>query len=917
MADQRPDPDELLEKIQQEQTRERRGKLKIFFGGCAGVGKTYAMLSAAQELRRQAVDVVVGIAETHGRSETEELLVGLEVLPRQHIDYEGRALTEFDLDNALKRNPSFILVDELAHTNLTGSRHPKRWQAVEELLAAGINVYTTLNVQHLESLNDVVGRITGIRVRETLPDRVFEQADEVTLVDLPADELLRRLKEGKVYLAPQIEQARKNFFRKGNLIALRELALRRTADRVDAQMREYRMDQSIPQVWQASDRLMVCVEPGNEAEQVVRGAARLASSLKADWLAVYVETPALQKLDAAQRDAILKTLRLAQDLGAETVTLSGVSIAQTLIAYARSRNVSRLVMGSPRRSLITRLIKPTVADELSSYAKDIDLYFIGRDIQSSSNERMQHKREATIGLAYQPAKISTPQGYIWAVAITSLTTIVAFFLTHRFDLSNVAMLYLLGVVLVSVRFGHGPGALSSLLGVLAFDFFFVAPILSFAVSDTQYILTFIVMLTVSLVISNLTSSLRYQARMATSREERIRAFYDLGKELTAALTFSQIIEISINHLSAVFQCKGVILLPDSHERIHVAGSDASNSVLTGNIDLDIAQWVYEHNEEAGLGTNTLPSSKAIYLPIKAPIRTRGVLAVVPEIPETIFLPEQRRFLDTFVSQIALAFERVHYVEVAQDALITMESERLRNSLLSAISHDLRTPLTAIVGIVSSLKERDHAQDPGQRLESIEALYEQALRMNSLVTNLLDMARLQTGKVQLNKQWQMLEEVIGSAIRTMQHALEHHHIEVRLPHDLPLLQFDAVLIERVLCNLLENAGKYTPAGSHVIVSAEKRGDEVWISLADNGPGLPAGMETQIFEKFTRGEKESAKPGVGLGLSICRAIVEAHDGKIWAGNLPTGGAIFTFSLPMGNPPAPPAAESQQSHTEFATP
>ncbi|ODT85745.1 MAG: two-component system sensor histidine kinase KdbD [Nitrosomonadales bacterium SCN 54-20] len=910
MINQRPDPDKLLEKIQQEQAKERRGRLKIFFGGCAGVGKTYAMLSAAQELRRQATDVTVGIAETHNRGETEKLLDGLEVLPRRHVVYQGHALTEFDLDGALKRNPALILVDELAHTNVPGSRHPKRWQDVEELLSSGISVYTTLNVQHLESLNDVVGRITGVRVRETLPDKVFEQADEVTLVDLPADELLRRLREGKVYLTPQIEQARKNFFRKGNLIALRELALRRTADRVDTQMREYRLDQAIPQVWQANNRLMVCVEPGNEAEQVVRGAALLASSLRADWLAVYVETPALQKLDAAQRSAILKTLRLAQDLGAETVTLSGVSIGQTLIAYARSRNVSRLVIGSPRRSLITRLLKPTVADELV-HATDIDLYFIGRSTQPPSSEASQRGREmAAVSTVSQAAKVFRRHGYMWAVAVTGLTTVLASFLVHRFDLSNVAMLYLLGVILVSARFGRGPGALSSLLGVLAFDFFFVSPVLSFSVSDTQYILTFIVMMTVSLVISNLTSSLRYQARVATYREERIRALYDLGKELAAALSPSQIIEISINHLAVVFQCKGVILLPDNHDRVKVMGSEGNGDLLE-SMDPSIAQWVYEHSEEAGLGTHTLPSSRAMYLPLKAPMRTRGILAMVPENPAAISLPEQRRLLDTFVSQIALAFERVHYVEVAQDALLTMESERLRNSLLSAISHDLRTPLTAITGIVSSLKEQEQDKGGERHPELIDALYEQSYRMNSLVTNLLDMARLHTGQLQLNKQWHMLEEVVGSAIRAMQYALKQHHVQVHLPSDLPLLQFDAVLMERVVCNLLENASKYTPAGSHIVISAEKRGDDVWVSVADDGPGLPTGMETRIFDKFMRGEKESAKPGIGLGLSICRAIVEAHEGKIWANNLPVKGAIFTFSLPIGKPPVPPLPEAYLPH------
>ncbi|MEO6823313.1 MAG: DUF4118 domain-containing protein [Nitrosospira sp.] len=523
---------------------------------------------------------------------------------------------------------------------------------------------------------------------------------------------------------------------------------------------------------------------------------------------------------------------------------------------------------------------------------------------------MRDKGKAAVSLAFQPKKVSSRHGYIWAAAISSLTTLIASFLVYRFDLSNVAMLYLLGVIVVSARFGRGPGALTSLLSVFAFDFFFVPPKLSFAVSDTQYLLTFIVMLTVSLVISNLTSNLRYQAQGATYRENRIRALYDLGKELAAALTSSHIIEISISHLSGVFQSRGVVLLPDSHERIRAMGS-GNNDTTQESVNLGIAQWVYEHDEEAGFGTHTLPSSKAIYLPLMAPMRTRGVLAIVPEDPATIFLPEQRRLLDTFVSQIALALERVHYVEVAQDALITMESERLRNALLSAISHDLRTPLTAIIGIVSSLKEQEQDMSRDKRQELIDALYGQAFRMNSLVTNLLDMARLQTGKVQLNKQWQILEEVVGSAIRTMRHALEQHRIQVHLPHDLPLLQFDAVLIERVLCNLLENAGKYTPAGSHLVVSAEKRDDEVWISLADDGPGLPAGMETRIFDKFTRGEKESAKPGVGLGLSICRAIVEAHDGKIWAHNLPTQGAIFTFSLPAGNPPAPQDPEADLLH------
>nr|WP_150697830.1 two-component system sensor histidine kinase KdpD [Pandoraea terrae] len=912
--DTRPDPDELLEKLQKDAEKERRGRLKIFFGGCAGVGKTFAMLAAGSAMRAQGVDVVVGIVETHGRRETEAQLAALEVLPRRLIEYRGRQLGEFDLDGALARKPSLVLVDELAHSNVPGSRHAKRWQDVEELRTAGIDVFTTLNVQHLESLNDVVGQITGIRVRETLPDHVFEQADEVTLVDLPPDELLQRLKEGKVYIPQQAERAGKNFFRKGNLIALRELALRRTADRVDAQMREYRADQAIHHVWEAKDRLLVCIGPDPEGDRLVRVSARLAASLKADLLAVYVETPALQKLSDAQREAILKTLRLAQEMGAETTTLSGTQVARVLLSYARSRNVSKLVIGKSRRSFLSRLTRRSVADDLTVHAEDVDVYVVGRGLGDSAKLPRRATGASMVSLEFETVPPSKSRRYLWAAASSAITTAIAAYLVRHFDLSNVIMLYLLGVVVVSVRYGRGPGILASFLGVAAFDFFFVPPRMSFTVSDTQYLFTFVVMLVVSLVIGNLTSGLRYQARIATYRERRTSALYDLGKELAAALMAPQIVEISTRYLSGVFQSKVAMLLPDSHEHVQpLAAGDAGpdTALAPVAIDTSVAQWVYDHQEKAGLGTNTLPAGQVLYLPLKAPMRTRGVLAIRPDHPDTLMLPEQQRLLDTFSSQIGLALERVHYVEVAQDALLTMESERLRNSLLSAISHDLRTPLTAIIGVASTLKEQ--ILDRKTQLDLIDMVYDDAFRMNSLVTNLLDMAKLQSGEVQLNRQWQSLEEVTGSALRGVHRSLAGHHVEVGLPPDLPLLRFDATLIERVLSNLLDNACKYTPAGTRIHVFAEQQDGEVWVSVRDDGPGLPPGMEAQIFEKFTRGEQESAKAGVGLGLAICRAIVEAHRGRIWARNLPEGGALFTFSLPAGAPPPLLDAESGLSEHE----
>ena len=901
MPDQRPDPDALLEKVQREEAEQRRGRLKIFFGGCAGVGKTYAMLVAAREQHDKGVDVAVGIAETHGRAETAVLLDGLDVLPRRQVAYRGRQLSEFDLDAALTRRPGLLLVDELAHSNMAGSRHPKRWQDVEELLAAGIDVYTTVNVQHLESLNDIVGQITGVRVWETVPDRVFDGAAEVALVDLPPDELLQRLKEGKVYLPDQAERAVQGFFRRGNLLALRELALRRTADRVDAQMRDYRADQSISQVWQAKERLMVCVGPGPGAERLVRSAARLAASLRADWLAVYVETPKLQRLSVERRDRTMKTLKLAQGLGAETASLSGTELVPTLLAYARGRNVSKLVIGRSSHSLLRRLLRPSPIDQLGGQL-DMDVYIVGHRHDEVATEtlprvpNLAREREGPGGL-----------GYVWAAATCGATTFVAAGLLNVFHLANVVMLYLLGVVLVTIRFGRGPGMLLSLLNVAAFDLFFVAPRFSLSVADTQYLFTFALMLVVALIISNLTASLRYQARVAGYRERRAEALFDAGKALSSALTAGQIVQDSSTRLVGVFQARVSILLPDSRDRVQQPVVAGGGDGLLTETDLGLAQWVYDHQEPAGLGTDTLPANPVLYLPLRAPMRTRGVLAICPADSHAIFQPEQRRLLETFAAQIALALERVHYVEVAQDAVVSMEAERLSNALLAAISHDLRTPLTGLVGLSDTLAAAV-GQCDSQTRDIAAAIREETLRLSALVVNLLDMARMQTGGVTLDRQWQPIEEVVGSALRASARVLAGHRVETNLPADLPLVAFDAVLIERVLCNLLDNAAKYTPTGSRIGLAAGVQGDHLEVRVTDDGPGLPEGTEDRLFDKFTRGEKESARPGVGLGLAICRAIVQAHGGRIRAANRPDGGAQFSFTLPLGTPPSLEAPEPE---------
>ncbi|QFS37510.1 sensor histidine kinase [Burkholderia cepacia] len=928
----RPDPDQLLDKLQRDEEKQRRGQLKIFFGASAGVGKTYAMLQAARQRLQEGVDVVVGIVETHGRSETAALLDGLDVLPLARIDYRGRTLAEFDLDGALARQPQLILVDELAHSNVQGARHLKRWQDVYELLDAGIDVYTTVNVQHLESLNDVVGAITGIRVWETVPDRVFDAADEVTLVDLPAEELLERMRDGKVYLAQQAERAVRNFFRKGNLIALRELALRRTADRVDAQMREYRADRSIQRIWQARERLLVCVGPGPEAPTLVRAAARLAASLKADWIAVYVETPRLQRLPDARRQRTLDALKLAAELGAETATLAGADAVAALIGYAKVRNVSKIVAGgSPKVGLVRRFARP-FGEQLAERAGDVDLMLIRASASDEAraaplDARARDWRDA---FAQFGTHRSPPRHYAYAAAICAAITVVASLVSERLDLTNLVMLYLLGVVFSAVRLGRGPGVLQSFLSVAAFDYFFVPPRMSFSVSDTQYLLTFFGMLLTSLVISHLTSTLTRQASVAQRRERRTGAIYAMARELGAALTTEQIVEIGSRHVGEVFRARVAFLLPDSADKVRqkIEEPDAAVTLTGADLDSDVGQWVYDQQKPAGRGTDTLPATVALYLPLKAPMRTRGVLAVASREPRELEVPEQQRMLDAFAAQIALALERVHYVEIARDALVNMESERLRNSLLSAISHDLRTPLTTIVGFSSMLANGRAAAQGGDAAaaerfaqregELVDAIHDEALRMTGIVTNLLDMARLQAGSLQLKRQWSLLEETVGAALAACKRVLSRHPARVVLPADLPLLQMDAVLMERLFTNLFENAAKYTPPDTPLEIGAERVTEDglpfVRVHVDDHGPGLPAGMETRIFDKFTRGEKESATPGIGLGLAICRAIVEAHGGKIGALNrtAPDGhvtGARFWFTLPVETPPAAPAVSDDE--------
>ncbi|MBB3220660.1 DUF4118 domain-containing protein [Pseudoduganella umbonata] len=892
---QRPDPDALLAQVQAREQREARGRLRIYFGASAGVGKTYAMLSAARKLQAEGVRPLVGIVETHGRADTAALLDGLDVLPLKGAAWRGRTLPEFDLDGALARRPDLVLVDELAHSNAPGARHPKRWQDVEELLEAGIDVFTTVNVQHLESLNDVVGGITGIRVAETLPDTVFDRADEVVLVDLPADELLGRLKDGKVYQGEQAGRAASNFFRKGNLIALRELALRRTADRIGDDVQAYRVEKAIRPLWKSGAALLACVGPRSGGEQVVRSAARLASQLNTDWHAVYVETPALQRLPAGDRERILQTLKLAQDLGATTAVLAGDDIGAAIARYALAQNIAKVVLG---RAVPTWPWRIPHLRRVAAAAPGLDLIEVAATEQSSSKTGDRHRLFGNIpdGTGVKP--------YLLALAASGVVALAGLPLAEALEITNIAMLFLLAVLVVAFRLGRGPAVLCSFASVAAFDFLFVQPAFSFAVSDLQYLITFAVMLVVGLITSHLTANLRFQVRVASHREERVRALYEYARELTGVLQAEQVVEITQRTLAQAFRARVALLLPDDEDRLVPAATavPADGTEAAAVPDPAIAQWAFDHAEAAGIGTGTLPASPLFYLPLVAPMRTRGVLALQPEERRWLLIPEQRRQLDTFAALAAIALERVHYIDVAQHALVQMESERLRNSLLAALSHDLRTPLTSLVGLAESLAMSKPALSSGQ-VDLARALQEETVRMSTLVTNLLDMARIESGAVRLNLQWQALEETVGSALRASRALLAGHRVVTQLPRDLPLVRYDAVLVERVFGNLLENAAKYTPAGSTITLGALVRDDKLAVTVADDGPGLPAGQEEAIFEKFTRGERESAKPGVGLGLAICRAIVEAHGGGISARRGDDGGAALVFTLPLGTPPALP--------------
>lgn len=880
-SDTRPNPDELLARIQAEELQQKRGRLKIFLGYAAGVGKTYAMLEAAHQRRAEGVDVVVGIVETHGRVETEYLSRGLEIIPRKITSYRGVQLFEMDIDAVLSRKPHLVLVDELAHTNAPGSRHIKRYQDVEELLQAGIDIYTTLNIQHLESLNDVVAQITGTKVRETIPDRVIDEVTDIELVDLPPDELLNRLKDGKVYIPEQAERAIQKFFRQGNLTALRELSMRRAAERVDDQMRAYMQTQAIPGPWAAGERLMVCISPGVLSERLIRTTRRLADELNADWFAIYVETPQQATISQGQRDRVAQMLQLAEELGAKSVSLPGMSVAETVTEYARRHNVTKIIIGKPRRSRWVEFLRGSIADDLIQLSGSIDVYLVNSDVepkvQPASEGRSAHWRWS---------------GYLWGLGLVAGATALSALIAPAITPTNLVVIYLLSVVLAAIFLGRGPAIMVSILSVAAFDFFFVPPQFTFVVSDTEYLLTFLGLLAVGLVISYLTAQVREQAEAAQRREMQTAALYELGRDLTVTAGLDSAAKTVTAHISQTFSREVAIFLPDEGVLKVYA---TSPGLHIGENELAVATWAYEHGQLAGRGTDTLPDAPMRCLPLKTTHGAIGVLGVKPTGSNHSLTPDQRRTLDAFANQVALAIERARLVEQAQQAELLEATEKLQTALLNSISHDLRTPLVSITGALSSLEEGP-IMDEEIRRSLITTAREEADRLNRLVGNLLNMTRLEAGAMRIHPEPCDVQDLIGSTLEQFGSRLEDRQVMIDLPQDLPLVPLDFVWIGLVLVNIIDNALKYSPQDSPIEIRSRVAGEGLEISVADRGIGIPPEDLVRVFNKFYRVQRPDIVAGTGLGLSISKGILEAHGGKIWAENRSGGGTIIKMHLPL---------------------
>ncbi len=884
----RPSPDALLDEARREDRT--RGRLKVFLGAAPGVGKTYEMLLSARAKLIEGADIVAGVVETHGRAETQALLYGFEIIPRAKIDYHGHVLEEMDLDAILKRHPQIVLVDELAHTNAPGSRHPKRYLDVEDLLAAGIDVYTTLNIQHVESLNDVVAQITRIRVRETVPDSILNKADDIEVIDLSPDELIHRLKEGKVYVPKQAERALKHYFSPGNLTALRELALRRTAQRVDEQLLTHMRAHAIPGPWPAGERLLVCVSEDTRSAGLVRYTKRLADRLHAPWTAIYIETTRSQSVTEVERDRIADTLRLAEKLQGEAITIPGRNIAEELLAFARANNVTQIVVGKSERTRWFELINGSVVHDLVRGSGNITVHVIAGE--HLIGDPIPKKTVKT-----RPQDGWNPFPYIATVAAVALALAFAYVLQPLIGIASADLVFLVAVIGIAYRYGLWPSMAAAVLSMITYQFFFLEPVYKIAAADPKNFTALGFFFFTAFVVSNLTAKVRAQAYTAQNRAATTEALYAFSKKLAGIVSLDDLLWAAAYQIAHSLKTDVVIVLPDSDGVLRVKAGFPPEDDLD-QAELGAAKWSFENNRPAGRGSETLPGSKRLFIPLRTAAGAIGVVGLARgQRPEMLLTPDERRLLDALMDQSAVALERVKLAGQINEARLAAETERLRAALLTSLSHDLKTPLASILGAVTSLKQYRDMLDSPAREELVATIQEEAERLSRFVANLLDMTKIESGTIELDREHVDIDEVVATALQRVAGMVSGHKVEVDLEANLPMLNLDVMLFEQVLVNLLDNAAKYAPTGSQILIRARRTPGAVAVEVLDEGPGIPEDRLERVFEKFHRvkqGDRQRA--GTGLGLAICRGFVQALGGKIVAANrADRSGAIFTITFP----------------------
>jgi two-component system sensor histidine kinase KdpD len=882
----RPDPDNLLKEI----SKENRGKLIVFLGAAAGVGKTYTMLVTAKERIKEGRNILIGWIVTHGRKETDELLPGIPRVEPVKINYKGKDFYEMDIDTILKKKPEIVLIDELAHTNVPGSRNTKRYQDVEELLGDGINVYTTLNIQHLESLNDVISKITGITVTETIPDKILEEA-EIHLVDIDADALIQRLKDGKVYIPVQAEEAILKFFRPGNINALREISLRYTADSIDNHLENYMQTHGIKGPWPAGEKVMVCVSKNNLATNLIRMGKRMATSLNAELLVVNVDTPWERDLTVSEQNMHLNNLKLAESLGAEVITLTGTNVADEIINLARKRNVTQLIIGKPLKPRAIEWFQESVVDKIIRNSEGIRIHVIPSHLKKFKRKRIIEKKFVNYLLPYL---IGFGLILVLALICKNFETFIGIF--------NITLLFAIPAVIVAFFWGYLASIIISIASFLTFDFYFTPPRNQFAISDFRFIPSFFIYLILAVLICYLSKKNRIQMRFVEKREEQLSILYSLSRKISSKMNLNEVIENVKEKIENLINCKVIFLIRsnDGSLKVHEQNLDPElNIKISVEKEKAVADWVSLNGSIAGKGTDFLNNSEMIYFPLKTQGEIVGVIGIFLNAEKSLLTIEEKKLIEAICGLLGAVVYRINIISKLNETKILEESQKLYNALFNSLSHDLRTPLTSIIGSSSSLESDETVLSSQDKKDLIKNINQSSLRMLRIVNNLLDMARIESEHTILNYEWCDIEDIIGVAIKEVENIGERK-LDIQTSDHIPLIWADFSLIGQVFINLLDNSVKYSRPESKITIRIFINTDKLITSITDEGIGVTQEEISKIFNKFHRVKLLENIHGTGLGLSICKSIIELHKGKIWAESKKISGLTITFSLPIYSQP-----------------